>query len=414
MAKSRKARRNARDKRVAAKKSGAFVEQMSTATTTNHVLSTPNANPSSGYRMPSSSLFHAVETFEMPAPLGPDPWQHRLEPSTSSHVAELPALQPMLNHQEPSSYNHVAELLLPQPALHHHESPGPDQITEMLASVRSTAREIRALIESKKTTNSTSGTTAADVKSGRSVGPEVELSLKTIYPDRFLCRQPDFLDPNYAYNHVPGNTDFPQDHGLAPPPEEEDYETSDVEMVDACTLSPDIVVGDGEDAGSEPQEAEQDATPPTVSRHQSQARDDVSSNDNGSLHADSISETTPSSDQKPAQILADRPRLLQTALTVPTTPGASIMPVSPTFDLNRASPTSSQSSLTNTAEEENGADVDVENGRGRSGELYERNEFDRTHRQEGARARSTVSRHDRAVECLGPSIMFELFGGVLD
>jgi hypothetical protein len=459
MAKSRKARVNARGKRLAAKKSSASLKQESTATTTDQVPPTPNAGPSSSYRMPSSSLSHGVETFEAPTPLGRDLWQHRLEPSTSNHVAELPASRPTLHHQEPASPEHVAELPalqpmlnhqkshyavelpVPQPPLHHQEPSGPDRADELpasqptlhhqepstpdrvaalLASLQSTARELHALIESKKTTNTPSRITASDSTFGESVGPAAEPSLKAINPDRFLCPRPDFLDPNFAYNHMGGNTksaqnnhDVSLDHGFAAPPSGEDHETSDVGMVAACTLGPEIVVGDREDTGLQFQ-AEQDAVPPTTSQNQPQRPDKIPSSNDGTPHANTIPSPTPSSDRQPTRVLKVNPQAPRSALAIPATPSAPITPVSPTFDVDHASPTSSQSSLSSAPKEENGDGAETISGRGRSGDVNERNKYDRAHHQEKTRSRSAVSHRGRSIEVLGPSIMFELFGGVLE
>ncbi|KAF2442686.1 hypothetical protein P171DRAFT_474090 [Karstenula rhodostoma CBS 690.94] len=331
MAKNRKAREHARGKRLAAKKTSAPPKQDSTAPTTDQ---DPNAGPSSGYRIASSSLAHAVEVFETPAPPRRESSTPRPKPSHPILVAAPPTV-PLT------------------------QSTAVSQVDKIIASVHDLKHELLNLIEArKKTTSSPPSTTTREIEPGKRVGCLDALDEQCFHGPHCVEEQEAALAQSRR-------------EGAGPPAGQ--GTTSDAEMFGAWDLAPGM--GDADNDNASPDvDVDVETQTTAINDH--------------AYHTDNVA---PPPDTQDIEPLGSKHNPTQTFLALPATSSGPITPVSPTFDMEHASSTSSQSSRSSVA------------GEGRT-------ETATAPRQPTSRRR----RGGRAIQRLGPSIMFRLFDDVLE
>lgn len=320
---------------------------------TNDIPVMPNAGSSSGYRMASSSLTHAVDVFETPAALGHESPTPRLEPPIPIAIAEPLATQILQPRPEPSDHTRPAEAIdshtnPPQPPV---SSTTSEKIDTIISSVHDLKQElfdlieakktdIRALMESRKTTsipatNTSSRTTIPEADFG-----ELIESLGPLDEGYVLCSltEPGNLDYHFYHQLCINQQEIPQTlqgihEGETPLTESE---ISDTEIIATQILQPELHSANNATA-----------TPEVESNHETHPTKQVQSghgqpptNDNRPSHAYDAPETLPISNTAAKHTL----HAPQTSLALPATPSAPITPMSPIFDIDHTSLASSQSS----------------------------------------------------------------------
>ncbi|KAL1598774.1 hypothetical protein SLS60_007916 [Paraconiothyrium brasiliense] len=432
MAKSRKAR----EKRLATKKGKASPKKEDTTTTTIQTPSTTKAYGASSYRMTSSSLARSVEVFSASNQPRRTNLQYSDEPPIPEHPAkkictsrvqdtatttsQFPPTPDVVHssiYRLPSSVNHPVEDSENPAPLGSACSPHPhDYTAKILNPVRKTADDVLALIESKKVVSLSSliSTSVSDPKNSAQAEVEVFRNSIDAASNQVTSGQKSFPDSrgDGVASTLAGDS-YPHE-GFAARPYTEERETVATGKLDTWTLCPPVVVTDNSSSAPELRNEELNTTSTQSTAHEQktdgpceEAKDNSSARDarkaiNIQTQDDEVGAPNHGTNSFP-----------ETKLEATSMHSVPITPVFPVFDVDHSSPTSSHSSFHYTSEKQEKMNVGQQ-GKVTAKGNYVEDKHNNHHRKNWKASRSGGPQHGRAIECLGPSIMFRLFGGVLE
>lgn len=349
MAKSKKARMNARGKRLAAKKSSASLKQDLKAPTLDQASA---GERSSSYRLPSSSLEHCVEVFDLPAQSERVPLQHRTATSNSDDTA---------------------------------------MTAKVLASVRSVAREVHDLIEEKKITTILPNIGLLENDLDKAVGTEANVSsaiIQTVFPSHTNHQESFEPSPDDEITATRQEISV-LDDSITAQHDSEKLLFEDTKMSGASTSAPCIIVTNSGNPGPESSSQQLITTQETDERSPGQ-------------HAQHGKHPT-------SRVVAIKDATaLKPELQSTNTNSTPITPVTPTFDTDHPSPTSSRSSFSGVHGE------NLVHQQQQQQPQFHPQPQPHHHNARIAPPRAAIVQPGRAIRLLGPSIMFGLFGGTLE
>lgn len=232
MAKTRKSRRQSKTKRPVALNSGASPEQDESANPTEQNPSPSVPRSSSGYRMSSSHLAHAVEVLAThAAPAVRETTPSPADASSPFHVTGSATSPTTQKHPAPPSESTADGILTPSstPSPSPPKSPTTTQIDALVSSVRTLKQDVYDLFETKKADMRALAESKRDLQArvaqGKTVGSEDDRGIPappgTAGDEGMLARSADAdLDAEHdaqrhdARNHRVGDGEVAQQQAL--------------------------------------------------------------------------------------------------------------------------------------------------------------------------------------------------------